>query len=261
MSKINSMLRWVEHEESFKSSGLSSRIATMACSNQSTMLHRIPRTINFVLAFQIIILCGKIKTMALIRCYLLCFACNVEMSYSFELSMKKFHNLSAWFLETRYIERYMRFPTSGMCDQQSLRSACAYAQSDQSLCLSLDYSMIVKLLTEHHLEFLSLKGGCTGSSESTHVRMPHCWKSHVTVHFLFCVLQVDLRYASIQEEDISMYVVITGFVISNVSSVRSHFTDANTDKQWIHRSHGQIQRGGGRGSGSTPEKSQKYRVS
>ena len=28
--------------------------------------------------------------------------------------------------------------------------------------------MIAKLLTEHHLEFLSLKGGCRGSSESTH---------------------------------------------------------------------------------------------
>ena len=41
--------------------------------------------------------------------------------------------------------------------------------------------MTVKLLTEHHLEFLSLKGGCGGSSESTHVKMPHCWKSHVTV--------------------------------------------------------------------------------
>ena len=39
--------------------------------------------------------------------------------------------------------------------------------------------MSVKLLTEHHLEFLSLKGGCTGSSESTFVKMPHCWKSHV----------------------------------------------------------------------------------
>ena len=26
--------------------------------------------------------------------------------------------------------------------------------------------MIVELLTEHHLEFLSFKGGCTGSSES-----------------------------------------------------------------------------------------------
>ena len=33
--------------------------------------------------------------------------------------------------------------------------------------------MSVKLLTEHHLEFLSLTGGCTGSSESTLVKMPH----------------------------------------------------------------------------------------
>ena len=31
--------------------------------------------------------------------------------------------------------------------------------------------MIVKLLTEHHLEFLGVKGGCRGSSESTHVKM------------------------------------------------------------------------------------------
>ena len=31
--------------------------------------------------------------------------------------------------------------------------------------------MIVKLLTEYHLEFLSLKGGCRGSSESTLVKM------------------------------------------------------------------------------------------
>ena len=33
--------------------------------------------------------------------------------------------------------------------------------------------MTVKLLTEHHLEFLSLKWGCTASSESTLVKMPH----------------------------------------------------------------------------------------
>ena len=39
---------------------------------------------------------------------------------------------------------------------KSLRSACAYAQSDQSLCLSLEYSRSVRLPTEHHLEFLSL---------------------------------------------------------------------------------------------------------
>ena len=36
--------------------------------------------------------------------------------------------------------------------------------------------MTVKLLTEQHLEFLNLKGGCTGSSESTFVKMTHCWK-------------------------------------------------------------------------------------
>ena len=44
--------------------------------------------------------------------------------------------------------------------------------------------MIVKLLIEHHLEFLSLKGGCRGSSKSTHVKMPHCWKS-VLAHIQF----------------------------------------------------------------------------
>ena len=37
----------------------------------------------------------------------------------------------------------------------------------------------VKLLTDEHLEFLSLKDFCTGSSESIHVKMPRCWKSHV----------------------------------------------------------------------------------
>ena len=50
--------------------------------------------------------------------------------------------------------------------------------------------MSAKLFTEHQLKFLSLKGGCTGSSESTLVKMPHCWKSHVTAHFL---LQVATR--------------------------------------------------------------------
>ena len=51
--------------------------------------------------------------------------------------------------------------------------------------------MIVKLLTEHHLEFLSLKGGCIGWSESTHVKMPHFWKSHALAQLCyFCILSV-----------------------------------------------------------------------
>ena len=45
--------------------------------------------------------------------------------------------------------------------------------------------MSVKLLTEHYLGFLSLKGGCKGSSESTFVKMPHCWKSHIAAHTYF----------------------------------------------------------------------------
>ena len=45
--------------------------------------------------------------------------------------------------------------------------------------------MSVNLLSERHLEFLSLKGSCTGWSESTLVKMPHCWKSHVTTQIMF----------------------------------------------------------------------------
>ena len=39
--------------------------------------------------------------------------------------------------------------------------------------------MSAKLLTEHHLRFLSLKEGCTGSPESILVKMLHCLKPHV----------------------------------------------------------------------------------
>ena len=44
--------------------------------------------------------------------------------------------------------------------------------------------MGVKLLTEHRLEFVSLKGGCTGSSESTLVRMPHCVAAQFMIYWL-----------------------------------------------------------------------------
>ena len=60
--------------------------------------------------------------------------------------------------------------------------------------------MIVKLLAEHHLEFLSIRGGCRGSSESTHVKKPHCWESHALAQdklllhaclLLFSILPLD----------------------------------------------------------------------
>ena len=45
--------------------------------------------------------------------------------------------------------------------------------------------MSVKLPYEHQLEFLSLKGGCIGSYESSLVKMSHCWKSHVAAHLSY----------------------------------------------------------------------------
>ena len=59
----------------------------------------------------------------------------------------------------------------------------------------LEYLMSVKLLTEHHLEFLSLKKGCTGSSESTLVKMPHYWKSR---HSSFIDCHIKHKYFHFQ---------------------------------------------------------------
>ena len=57
--------------------------------------------------------------------------------------------------------------------------------------------MIVKLLTEYHLEFLSLKGGCR-SSESTHVKMPNFWKSHAAAQ-LFLFLDQSFHFGDLKE--------------------------------------------------------------
>ena len=51
--------------------------------------------------------------------------------------------------------------------------------------------MPVKLMTEHHLEFLSLTEGCTGSSESIHVKMPHCHMSQL--HYVYAIRRPTSR--------------------------------------------------------------------
>ena len=78
----------------------------------------------------------------------------------------------------------MRFPTMWY-----VRSA----RPQISLGLLLEYSMTVKLLTEQHLKFLSLKGGCTGLSESTQAKMPRCWKTHAVAHIChFSRIRINL---------------------------------------------------------------------
>ena len=81
----------------------------------------------------------------------------------------------------------MRFPTMWYVRP-------AYAESDQSLYSSLEYSMSVKLLTEHLLEVLSLKGGCTGLSESTLVKMSNYWKSRATAQ-VYMSIQLKQIYS------------------------------------------------------------------
>ena len=64
--------------------------------------------------------------------------------------------------------------------------------------------MIVKLLTEHHLEFLSLKGGCRGSSESKLVKMSHCWKSHVMAQIKLRIF----RKTGVRNFEVLLYSVV-----------------------------------------------------
>ena len=64
--------------------------------------------------------------------------------------------------------------------------------------------MIVKLLTEHNLEILSLKGGCRGSSESTLIKMPNCWKSHVLAH-IYIVLAFQIHLLSMLLSPLNLF--------------------------------------------------------
>ena len=82
-----------------------------------------------------------------------------------------------------------------MCNQQSLRSAYAYAQSDQSLCLSLENFMSVKLLAEH-LEFLSLKEAAQAGL-SLHLSKCHIVGNHMS----------RLIYRGVEETKLSLAAV------------------------------------------------------
>ena len=44
--------------------------------------------------------------------------------------------------------------------------------------------MALRLLNELHLEFLSLREAAENRHESTHVKMPFCWKYHAMAHIV-----------------------------------------------------------------------------
>ena len=64
--------------------------------------------------------------------------------------------------------------------------------------------MVLRLQTGHHLKFQSSKGGCTDSSESTPVKIPHNWKSHdVAIRHTTGMLHVK-RIKSVVQKILSM---------------------------------------------------------
>ena len=51
------------------------------------------------------------------------------------------------------------------------------------------------------MEFLSLKGDYTGSSESSLVKMPHCWKLHVAAQIYLLKQAHTMPYAAYRPEE------------------------------------------------------------
>ena len=72
--------------------------------------------------------------------------------------------------------------------------------------------MSAKLLTEHHLQFLTLKGGCRGLSESTHVKVPHCWKSHALAHY-FGIIKLQSYVLLMPSNILNMFFFLSGDTI------------------------------------------------
>ena len=92
------------------------------------------------------------------------------------------------------MSRDMRFPTMWYVQPAKPQTSLCICAVDSEPLLVAEYSLSAKLLVKHHLEFLSLNGGCTGSSESALVKMPHCWKSHVAARILRHPFIIDCVY-------------------------------------------------------------------
>ena len=81
-----------------------------------------------------------------------------------------------------HLSHNLRFPTMWY-----VRWAWAYAQSNQSLCKSLEYSRTVKLLTEHNLERRLYRHVWVYTCQK-----PHCWKSHDVAHIAWVSYPITL---------------------------------------------------------------------
>ena len=96
----------------------------------------------------------------------------------------------------------MRFPTMWYMrpakPQISLRIRAVWIRAFAN---RLNILWLLSYWLNSFLEFLSLKESYTGSSESTLVKMPHCWKSHVTARlYIWHVITTQGKLTSGQEQ-------------------------------------------------------------
>ena len=77
------------------------------------------------------------------------------------------------------IEHVHEISNNAVCETSKASDQPAHKGS---LIRAFASQLTVKLIKQR-LEFQGLTGDCTGSSESTLVKTPHCWKSHVTAQF------------------------------------------------------------------------------
>ena len=80
--------------------------------------------------------------------------------------------------------------------------------------------MSVKLLTEHQLEFLSLKVGCKGLSASTLVKLPYCWKSHVTAHLVVLATlkrSITVYTVKLRKFELRLFEILAFFSYTSIS--------------------------------------------
>ena len=98
------------------------------------------------------------------------------------------------------VSRHMRFPTMWYVRPAKTQTRLRIR------AVQSEHLVVVWILIEQHFEFRSLKGSCTGSSESTLAQITHCWKSHfvtrVFVLILYHFLVRKLNFSIIMESPI-----------------------------------------------------------
>ena len=102
--------------------------------------------------------------------------------------------------------------------------------------------MSVKLLTEHHLEFLSLKGGYTGLSESTLVKIFDCWKSHVMAQLYLVLIYCHYSGVSLFSTWINRPSIESMLFKKNILSTKTN--DVGTQKNSLNEHPKHVQTGG-----------------